>query len=59
MISRIAKAFGMMDKTKYRATSSVADASQYNFTAINMRFNKVKGFFKEAIVDGERHVSKI
>lgn len=59
MISRIAKAFGMMDKTKYRATSSVADASQYNFTAINMRFNKVKGFFKEAIVDVDLNIFEL
>ncbi len=51
MISRLAKAFGIVDKEKFHSTSVNNDASQYNFTAVNMRFNKVKGFFRDVVVD--------
>ncbi len=59
MISRIAKAFGVVDKTKFRSTAVNKDASQYNFTAINMRFNKVKGFFKEAVVEVDFNIHEL
>lgn len=42
--------------TRYRS-----DRSQYNFTATNLRFNKVKGFFKEASLRAEldfKHLDK-
>lgn len=51
MFSRLAKAFGAVDKGKFRSLRVNSESSQYNFSAINMRFNKVQGFFKEAIVD--------
>jgi len=36
-----------------RYTKYNADGSRYNFTATNLRFNKVKGFFKEASLKAE------
>lgn len=59
MISKLAKVFGVKDKALYRARKVRRDASQYNFTAINMRFNKVKGFFKEAHVEVDFNIYEL
>lgn len=59
MISRLVRAFGGKDKADYRATKVRKDACQYNFTAINMRFNKVKGFFKEATIEADFNIHNL
>lgn len=59
MISKLAKVFGIKDKEKYRAKKVRTDACQYNFTAVNMRFNKVKGFFKEAKIEADFNIHEL
>jgi|GEM_PF-2056439 len=59
MISKLAKVLGLGDKGQYRADKVRYDACQFNFTAINMRFNKVKGFFKEAIIDVDFNIHNL
>jgi|TARA_Y100001934_G_C12068827_1_gene638991 polyisoprenoid-binding protein YceI len=56
MISKLAKVFGLGDKEQFRAFKVRNDACTYNFTAVNMRFNKVKGFFKEAKVEADFNI---
>jgi polyisoprenoid-binding protein YceI len=59
MISRITNALGLGNKEKYTATIVKKDACQYNFTAINMRFNKVKGFFKYAEIEASFNIHEL
>lgn len=59
MISRLARVFGAVDKTQFRSTAAHYEASQFNFTAVNMRFNKVKGFFKEVVIDVDFNIHEL
>lgn len=59
MISKLAKVFGVKDKAMYRARKVRHDACQHNFTAVNMRFNKVKGFFKEAHIEVDFNIYEL
>lgn len=52
MLVRIAQSVGLIDKHKYEAVKYDPERSCYNFSAFNLRFSEVKGFFKEAKVKG-------
>lgn len=51
MIEKLKDVFGLKPKEAYAASRIDDSYCKFNFTAVNMRFNKVKGFFAEAEKD--------
>lgn len=51
MLSKIKEVFAQKPVESYGASKVYRDGCKFNFTAVNMRFNKVNGFFAEADLD--------
>ncbi len=51
MIGKLKEVFSSKPKEAYAASAVDKSACKFNFTAVNMRFNKVKGFFAQANQD--------
>lgn len=51
MLSKIKGVFSQKPVESYAASQVYRDGCKFNFTAMNMRFNKVNGFFAQADFD--------
>ncbi len=51
MLSKLKEVFGQKPTEAYGTSQVYRDGCKFNFTAVNMRFNKVQGFFAQADLD--------